>query len=653
MNWRGHVLIVDDNFIGNKSELKKNLLPAMKAWMEKHEFPFTFNTQASLNLADDDELMALMVETGFSSVFIGIETPEEKSLRECNKLQNTNRDLVQSVKKMQNAGLQVSAGLIVGFDSDTESTFQRQIDFIQESGIVSAMIGLLNAPKKTPLYRRYEAENRIISEASGNNTDLTLNYVPVMDAETLVAGYKRILREIYSPGPFYKRIRQFLRNYNPNPKLPAEIGIVAFVTFVKSFCALGMRGPGWWRYWALLLWTLFNRPHLAVGRRVIFALRPALQEIVQSSVKKGCLMTGFLCALIIEDIGTNNGKTIFRLQKPLVYLDGERTIRVPSGFETDLASVPRLPIVYDLWGNRAHREAVLHDYLYSIGATPESAEKRLRRAVPTGHDFTEHPLVDISADVPGGQDDGMGELQEKTRAPRFFPDRGRNIASQGSKMNRKTPATIDLYHLYRRFSLINLAYPIVLDVLKVWAEALGWHARAAVCREPEVDIAGCADVVGFSVYTQTASATYRLAARLRAAGKIVILGGPHFRGAETFAEAIPFCDVLVSSICEQTVGKLLLAISEGKIGPDRKRPLLVMDRSRNSGTRKNRFSICTARSGSSTPASRYRSAARMPASFAARTWAAKYAAAGHRDDLQGSRPGPAGNPSGCAMRHSD
>ena len=262
MNWRGHVLIVDDNFIGNKSELKKNLLPAMKAWMEKHGFPFTFNTQASLNLADDDELMALMVETGFSSVFIGIETPEEKSLRECNKLQNTNRDLVQSVKKMQNAGLQVSAGLIVGFDSDTESTFQRQIDFIQESGIVSAMIGLLNAPKKTPLYRRYEAENRIISEASGNNTDLTLNYIPVMDAEVLVGGYQRILHDIYSAGPFYKRIKQFLRNYNPNPKLPAEIGIVAFVTFVKSFCALGMRGPGWWRYWALLLWTLFNRPHL-------------------------------------------------------------------------------------------------------------------------------------------------------------------------------------------------------------------------------------------------------------------------------------------------------------------------------------------------------------------------------------------------------
>lgn len=215
-----------------------------------------------LTQGDDDELLSLMVETGFSSVFIGIETPEENSLQECNKKQNSNRDLLLSVKKMQNAGLQVSAGFIVGFESDTETTFQRQIDFIQQSGIVSAMVGLLNAPKKTALYRRYESENRIISEASGNNTDLTLNYVPVMDAEKLVAGYQRILKEIYSARPFYQRIRQLLREYNPHPNLPAEIGIVALVTFFKSLYALGVQDSGRWHYWALLLWTLFARPHL-------------------------------------------------------------------------------------------------------------------------------------------------------------------------------------------------------------------------------------------------------------------------------------------------------------------------------------------------------------------------------------------------------
>jgi len=262
LNWRGHVLIVDDNFIGSRKEVKYNLLPAMKDWMERHNFPFTFNTQASVDLADDDEMLSLMVATGFSSVFIGIETPEEKSLKECNKKQNSNRDMLQSVKKMQNAGLQVSAGFIVGFDSDTETTFQRQIDFIQQSGIVSAMVGLLNAPKQTALYSRYESENRIISEASGNNTDLTLNYVPVMDPKELVEGYLRILHDIYSPKPFYQRIRLLLREYNPHPNLPAEIGIVALVTFFKSFYALGVQDSGRWHYWSLLLWTLFARPNL-------------------------------------------------------------------------------------------------------------------------------------------------------------------------------------------------------------------------------------------------------------------------------------------------------------------------------------------------------------------------------------------------------
>jgi len=148
LNWRGPVLIVDDNFIGNKHEIKNNLLPAMKSWMQSHNYPFKFNTETSINLADDEELMQLMVETGFTSTFVGIETPEEKSLQECQKSQNKNRDLLQSVKKIQHAGMQVSGGFIVGFDSDTPSIFQRQIDFIQQSGIVSAMVGLLNAPLK-------------------------------------------------------------------------------------------------------------------------------------------------------------------------------------------------------------------------------------------------------------------------------------------------------------------------------------------------------------------------------------------------------------------------------------------------------------------------------------------------------------------------
>jgi radical SAM superfamily enzyme YgiQ (UPF0313 family) len=198
LRWRGNVFIVDDNFIGNKNAIKYDLLPAMKTWMQSHNFPFTFNTEASINLADDPALLKLMAETGFISVFVGIETPDEDSLQECNKVQNKNRDLLHSVSRIQRAGLLVSGGFIVGFDSDSPSIFQKQIDFIQQSGIVSAMVGLLNAPKNTKLYDRLQAEDRIISEPTGNNTDLSLNFVPRMNPHELIAGYKRIIREIYT-----------------------------------------------------------------------------------------------------------------------------------------------------------------------------------------------------------------------------------------------------------------------------------------------------------------------------------------------------------------------------------------------------------------------------------------------------------------------
>ena len=185
LNWRGPVSIVDDNFIGNKKEIKDSLLPALNKWMQIHKHPFVFNVQSSINLADDKELMSLMVETGFTSTFIGIETPDEISLRTCNKVQNKNRDLLQCIKTIQNTGLQVSGGFIVGFDSDTPGVFQRQIDFIQKSGIVSAMVGLLNAPKNTLLYKRLETEDRLTIEASGNNTDSSINFIPKMNQTLL------------------------------------------------------------------------------------------------------------------------------------------------------------------------------------------------------------------------------------------------------------------------------------------------------------------------------------------------------------------------------------------------------------------------------------------------------------------------------------
>lgn len=260
LNWRGNVFIVDDNFIGNKSIIKNNLLPAMKEWMQEHNFPFVFNTEASINLADDDELMKLMAQTGFKSVFIGIETPEENSLIECNKVQNKNRDLVGSIKKIQQAGMQVSGGFIVGFDSDSSSVFQRQVDFIQQSGIVSAMVGLLNAPKNTQLYDRLLSENRLTNEATGNNTDFSMNFVPRMNYNELITGYKKIISDIYTTKPYYKRIRRLLLNYKPHNTKPVSINFATLLALLKSILIIGVVNRGRSNYWRLMFWTLFRRP---------------------------------------------------------------------------------------------------------------------------------------------------------------------------------------------------------------------------------------------------------------------------------------------------------------------------------------------------------------------------------------------------------
>ena len=264
LKWRGPVFIVDDNFIGNIKEVKNNLLPEIKNWMQLHRFPFIFNTETSINLADDEELMTLMVETGFNSTFIGIETIEEKSLLECNKIQNNNRDLLQSIKKIQNAGMQVSGGFIVGFDSDTSTIFQRQIDFIQQSGIVSAMVGLLNAPKNTKLFMQLEAEKRITNDATGSNTDFSMNFIPKMNINEVIEGYKKIIQNIYATRPYYKRIRRMLLNYNKPQIKQAKISYPLFKAFIKSAFIIGLLNKGRSEYWKLIFWTLFTRPRSIV-----------------------------------------------------------------------------------------------------------------------------------------------------------------------------------------------------------------------------------------------------------------------------------------------------------------------------------------------------------------------------------------------------
>ena len=209
--WRGSVFIVDDNFIGNKKNVRQ-LMPVLAEWNERRGFPFNLFTEASVNLADDEPLLALMKRANFRKVFLGIETPVEESLKETQKLQNTRRSLIDSIRRIQSYGMEVMAGFIVGFDNDPLDIFQRQIDFIRQSGIPLAMVGLLTALPDTQLWRRLKQEGRLLTESTGNNSDATLNFVPKMDRETLVDGYKSILRTIYAPSEFYERACISLRN---------------------------------------------------------------------------------------------------------------------------------------------------------------------------------------------------------------------------------------------------------------------------------------------------------------------------------------------------------------------------------------------------------------------------------------------------------
>jgi len=260
LGWRGDIFFVDDNFIGNRKKIKTEILPALIAW-RKGKVGFSFSTEVSINLSDDPQLMQMMVEAGFASVFVGIETPDEVCLEECNKFQNQGRDMVESVKRIQRAGMQVQGGFIVGFDHDTPSIFQRQIEFIQKSGIVAAMVGLLQAPHGTRLYQRLLGENRILASMSGNNVDGSTNIIPKMDMDALHAGYNRILEKIYSPKMYYERVITFLKEYQP-PRLHFHFEFEYILAFWRSIYHLGMRGIERVQYWKLWGWVLTHKPRL-------------------------------------------------------------------------------------------------------------------------------------------------------------------------------------------------------------------------------------------------------------------------------------------------------------------------------------------------------------------------------------------------------
>ena len=258
--WRGSIFFVDDNFIGNKGYLKTHLLPALIEW-RKDKKGCVFFTEASINLADDPELLSMMVTAGFDAVFIGIESPDEISLTECHKTQNRNRDLLESVGIIHRSGLQVMGGFIVGFDSDSPSIFERQIDFIQKSGIVTAMVGMLQAPPGTRLFDRLQRESRVVDTFSGDNVDGTTNIIPQMGLDRLLDGYRSIMKQIYTPKNYYRRIRTLLKELKA-PEIIYPVNFQRFLSIFRSAFRLGILGKERFHYWRLMLWTLIRKPRL-------------------------------------------------------------------------------------------------------------------------------------------------------------------------------------------------------------------------------------------------------------------------------------------------------------------------------------------------------------------------------------------------------
>ncbi len=256
IGWRGEVFIVDDNFIGNKKNVRL-LMPVLAEWSARNKYPFSFTTEASVNLADDDELLDQMRTAGFRQVFIGIETPVVESLKEAQKGQNTRRDLIDSVRHVQSYGMEVLGGFIVGFDNDPDDIFERQMDFIRESAIPVAMVGLLAAIPDTQLWRRLEREGRLmgVEDHTGSNTDCVLNFVPKMDATRLIEGYKSIIRNIYSPREYYARSFDSLGRVtrSASPQI-GEGGLKRedIAAFARIIYSLGVRDEARGEFWRFM-----------------------------------------------------------------------------------------------------------------------------------------------------------------------------------------------------------------------------------------------------------------------------------------------------------------------------------------------------------------------------------------------------------------
>lgn len=279
--FRGPVFVADDNLISNRPRVKM-MLPELIRWQMAREYPFRFTTEADIILADDQVLMDLMVDAGFNAVFLGLETPSKASLEGCNKMQNVKRNIPVCVERVLQSGLQVYTGLMVGFDQDPPTIFDDQIAFVQKARIPVAMAGILTVPPKSLLQKRLLKEGRLLPKTtSGNNTSIDLDFVPIMDPDVLVLGYKRVMQTIYSPKAFYERVCRFLAKYDATKKVKRKMDAGTLSAFARLIWYIGIMAD--WQtklyFWKTLFVALLKNPRAFSEAMTLWAYRAHFNKV--------------------------------------------------------------------------------------------------------------------------------------------------------------------------------------------------------------------------------------------------------------------------------------------------------------------------------------------------------------------------------------
>ena len=262
LGWRGSVFIVDDNFVGNSTQVK-HLLKAISEWQKQRNYPFELSTEASINLADDNELLLLMQMSGFDMVFVGLETPAEENLREAGKGVNISGCMGDKVRRIQDAGIIVSSGFIMGFDHDPEDIAERMIKYIHDLGIPMAMVGLLQAIPDTDLYDRLKNEGRLVRSSDGNNThEFSLSFMPRRPAEKLISDYKKVLQVLYPVDlkSYFQRCVRLRHSWKATNFTTAAICWQEVKCFLRYFTGSLFTAYAW-NSVCFLTGTLFKKPN--------------------------------------------------------------------------------------------------------------------------------------------------------------------------------------------------------------------------------------------------------------------------------------------------------------------------------------------------------------------------------------------------------